>query len=83
MDYYQGQELWNSGDKYNYPFLPDEIPWTARAINFDLNPYNPDNRVARLKKSILQTESRVSEQISEQKRTSKKIRLNEEFQRRA
>lgn len=36
-----------------------------------------------LKKSILQTESRVSEQISEQKRTSKKIRLNEEFQRRA
>lgn len=35
------------------------------------------------KKSILQTESRVSEQISEQKRTSKKIRLNEEFQRRA
>lgn len=36
-----------------------------------------------LKKSILQTESRVSEQISEQKRTSKKILLNEEFQRRA
>lgn len=36
-----------------------------------------------LKKSILQTESRVSELISEQKRTSKKIRLNEEFQRRA
>lgn len=36
-----------------------------------------------LKKRILQTESRVSEQISEQKRTSKKIRLNEEFQRRA
>lgn len=35
------------------------------------------------KKSILQTESRVFEQISEQKRTSKKIRLNEEFQRRA
>lgn len=52
MDYYQGQELWNSGDKYNYPFLPDEIPWTARAINFDLNPNNPDNRVARLKKAF-------------------------------
>lgn len=42
MDYYQGQELWNSGDKYNYPFLPDEIPWTARIINFDLNPNNSD-----------------------------------------
>lgn len=83
MDYYQGQELWNSGDKYNYPFLPDEIPWTARAINFDLNPDNSDNWEARLKKSIVQTESLVSEQISEQKRTSKKIRLNEEFQRRA
>ena len=59
MDYYQGQELWNSGDKYNYPFLPDEIPWTARAINFDLNPDNSDNREARLNKSILQTESFV------------------------
>lgn len=35
------------------------------------------------KKSILQTESRVFEQISDQKRNSKKIRLNEEFQRRA
>lgn len=36
------------------------------------------------KKSILQTESLpLSEQISEQKRTSKKIRLNEELQRRA
>ena len=36
------------------------------------------------KKSILQTESLpLSEQISEQKRTSKKIRLNEELKRRA
>ena len=50
MDYYQGQELWNSGDKYNYPFLPDEIPWTVRALNFDLNPNDPDNRVAVKKK---------------------------------
>lgn len=83
MDYYQDQELWNSGDKYNYPFLPDEIPWTARAINFDLNPNIQIIEWHGWKKSILQTESRVSEQISEQNRTSKKIRLNEEFQRRA
>ena len=41
------------------------------AINFEFNPNNPDNRVA-VEKSILQTESRISEQISEHQRTSKK-----------
>lgn len=79
MNYHQGQELWNSGNKYNHPVLLDKISWTwilcqkdpAGAINFELKIQIIQITEWQFKKSILQTESRVSEQISEQKRTSK------------
>ena len=69
MDYYQGQELWNSGDKYNYPFLQmkyRELPEPSILILIQIIQIIE----RQFKKSILQTESLpLSEQISEQKRT--------------